>query len=50
MFFKHIKIIFAVSWDTEDWRNGYWKLSFAITILMNKLSLGEHKRYPKKLT
>ncbi len=24
-------MIFETSYDTEDWSNGYWKWSFAIT-------------------
>ncbi len=26
-----IRIIYLVLCDTEDWRNGHWKFSFAIT-------------------
>ncbi len=33
MFENQISILewFLISWDTEDWSNGWWKFSFAIT-------------------
>ncbi len=34
---QHIKIIFEALYDTENWSNGYWKFSSAITEINNIL-------------